>query len=58
MSSMEEDKYMLLGHEQWGDGGSWLVCQVLPAIGAVSIFQELAANRRIFADVIVYIFAQ
>ena len=40
---MEENKYMLLGHERWGDGGSWLGCQVLPAIGAssVSIFQEL-----------------
>ena len=27
----------------WGHGGSWLCCQVLPAIGAVSIL-ELAAN--------------
>ena len=27
----------------WGHGGSWLGCQVLPAIGAVSIL-KLAAN--------------
>jgi len=27
----------------WGHGGSWLCCQVLPAIGAVSIL-ELAVN--------------
>ena len=27
----------------WGNGGSWMGCQVLPAISAVSIL-ELAAN--------------